>query len=244
MRIPLILLASVALLAQAVPALAQTPIDVRPRQPGPADAIEIRLSGYEEGGCPPAFRLQGVRRGLVVLRGDVLLPAAPCPPGPWTDTVVVPPLLPGSYRIEARITGPALKDYLHAVTSIEVKPPDELLSLHDGSFVAFIEWCIPGGNCGLGFAKVITSESGWFWFFSPDNLEVTLKVLDGRAVNGHWWIFLASMTDVEFTVTVFDNRTGCRALPWIPTPCPIWTYTSLPSVNANRLDTRAFPAEP
>jgi hypothetical protein len=240
MRILLILLVSVAL---AVPAVAQTPIDVRPRQPGPADEIEVHLSGYEEG-CPPFFHLESVKDGVVILRGDILLPVAPCPEGAWTDTVTLPPLPPGSYRIEARVTGPALKDYLHAATSIEVAPWDQRLFLHDGRFVAYIDWCKAGEDCGVGFARALTSESGWFWFFSPDNLEVTLKVLDGRPVNGHWWIFLASMTNVSFIVTVYDNRTGCLALPYIPAPCPSWTYFNPPSANTNRLDTQAFPAEP
>jgi hypothetical protein len=238
------LLVSVHLLALAVPALAQTPIDVRPRQPGPEDAIEVHLAGFEEG-CPPFFSLESVKDGVVVLRGQIVPTLAPCPPAAWTGTVALPPLPPGSYRIEARITGPALQDFLHAATSIEVAPWSETLSLHGESFVASIVWHLPGdGGSGRGFARALTSESGWFWFFSPDNLEVTLKVLDGRPVNGHWWVFLASMTNVGFTVTVYDNRSGCLGLPVTPPVCPSWTFTNPPSVNANRLDTQAFPAEP
>jgi hypothetical protein len=238
------LLAAFALLALAVPAWAQPPIDVRPRQPDPQEEIEIHLSGFEEG-CPPDFRLEGVENGVVTLRGLIIQTLVPCPPAPWTDTVVLPPLPPGSYRIEARIGEPSSADVLHAVTSIEVEPRDETLSLHGGSFVASIGWSTPGAlGLELGFAKALTSESGWFWFFSPDNLEVTLKVLDGRPVNGHWWIFLSSMTNVEFKVVVYDNRTGCLALPVVPPACPTWTYTNPPFVNANRLDTQAFPAEP
>jgi hypothetical protein len=237
------LFACFALLAMAVPALAQPPIDVRPRQPGSEEEIEVHLSGFENG-CPPHFHLESVRNRVVTLRGQILLTVAPCPPAPWTDTVVLPPLRPGSYRIEARIGEPSSTDVLHAVTTIEVEPRDHSLSLHDGRFIATIEWLIPGGAAGGGFAKALTSESGWFWFFSPDNLEVTLKVLDGRPVNDHWWIFLASMTDVEFIVTVHDNRTGCYSPVLIHSPCPSWTYLNPPSVNANRLDTQAFPAEP
>ena len=238
------LFASFALLALAVPAWAQPPIDVRPRQPGPEEEIEVHLSGFENG-CPPDFHLESVRRSEIVLRGLIPQTLVPCPPAPWTDTVVLPPLRPGSYRIEARIGSPSSTDVLHAVTTIEVEPRDRTLSLHGGSFVATIDWYGDGFPLpGVGFAKALTSESGWFWFFSPDNLEVTLKVLDGRPVNGHWWIFVASMTDVQFTVTVLDTRTGCLS-PFIPhNPCPSWTYTNPPSVNANRLDTLAFPDEP
>jgi hypothetical protein len=237
------LFASVALLAMAAPALAQPPIDVRPRQPEPEEEIEVRLAGFEEG-CPPDFHLESVEAGVIVLRGFIIQTLVPCPPAPWTETVVLPPLPPGSYRIEARVGEPSAGDVLHAVATIEVEPRDETLSLHGGSFVASVRWHLLNGNAGDGFARALTSESGWFWFFSPDNLEVTLKVLDGRPVNGHWWIFLASMTNVEFEVTVFDNRTGCLALPVVPPACPSWTYKNPVFVNANRLDTQAFPAEP
>jgi hypothetical protein len=243
MRILPRLLASFALFGLAVPALAQPPIDVRPRQPGPEQEIEVHLSGFENG-CPPVFHLESVKNGVVTLRGFILQTVVPCPSAPWTDTVVVPPLPAGSYRIEARIGEPFVTDFLYAVTSIEVEPREETLWLHDEGFAASIVWRIPGGGSGVGFAKALTDESGWFWFFSPDNLEVTLKILDGRPVNGHWWIFLASMTNVGFTVTVYDNRDGCLALPVTPPACPSWTYTNPPSVNTNRLDTQAFPAEP
>lgn len=237
------LLACFALLAMGGPALSQPPIDVRPRQPGPEEVIEVHLSGFENG-CPPDFHLESVRRREIVLRGLIIQTGVPCPPAPWTDTVVLPPLRPGSYRIEAHIGEPSSTDVLHAVTTIEVEPREHALSLHDGRFIATIEWLIPDSAAGFGFAKTLASESGWFWFFSPDNLEVTLKVLDGRPVNGHWWIFVASMTDVQFIVTVHDNRTGCFSPINIHSPCPSWTYTNPPSVNANRLDTRAFTAEP
>lgn len=40
--------------------------------------------------------------------------------------------------------------------------------------------------------------------------EVFVKVLDGRAVNGYFWVFLSGLTDVAFRVTVTDTVTGER----------------------------------
>jgi hypothetical protein len=49
---------------------------------------------------------------------------------------------------------------------------------------------------------------GPFYFFTPDNWEVLVKVLDGCAFNGHFWIFAAAATDVEYTLTVTDTQAG------------------------------------
>jgi hypothetical protein len=53
-----------------------------------------------------------------------------------------------------------------------------------------------------------TADTGFFWFFDPANLELAVKVLDGTAVNGHFWVFFGALTDVRYIVTVFDTRTG------------------------------------
>jgi hypothetical protein len=51
----------------------------------------------------------------------------------------------------------------------------------------------------------ITSDTGAFSFFSPNNLELLVKVVDGRPVNGRFWVFIGSTTNVEYTVTVTDT---------------------------------------
>jgi hypothetical protein len=33
-------------------------------------------------------------------------------------------------------------------------------------------------------------------------------VLDGRAVNGHFWVFYGALSDVSYTITVTDTVTG------------------------------------
>ena len=40
------------------------------------------------------------------------------------------------------------------------------------------------------------------------NPEVFVKILDGTPINGHHWIFYAGLTDLEYTITVFDTTTG------------------------------------
>ncbi len=35
-----------------------------------------------------------------------------------------------------------------------------------------------------------------------------MKVLDGRTVNGRYWVFYGGLTDLEYTLTVTDTVTG------------------------------------
>lgn len=57
-----------------------------------------------------------------------------------------------------------------------------------------------------------------FNFFSPENLEIFVKVIDGWGYNGHYWIFASGLTSlgvsrrvtdtVGGTVFVHDNGSG------------------------------------
>jgi len=54
----------------------------------------------------------------------------------------------------------------------------------------------------------ITSDSGAFTFFSANNLELMVKVVDGTAFNGRIWVFIGAASNVEYTVTVTDTTTN------------------------------------
>jgi len=45
---------------------------------------------------------------------------------------------------------------------------------------------------------------------NASNPEVFVKVLDGRPVNGFFWIFFSGLTDFQYTVTVTDTVTGVK----------------------------------
>lgn len=74
-----------------------------------------------------------------------------------------------------------------------------------------VTWQDPTGNGGPGQARPLTTETGWFWFFDANNPELFVKVLDGRPVNGHWWVFYGSLTDVAFDLLVEDTVGGGEA---------------------------------
>ncbi|MCE2557735.1 MAG: hypothetical protein J4F98_03705 [Acidobacteria bacterium] len=77
-----------------------------------------------------------------------------------------------------------------------------------GHFDVQVAWRTSDGRTGRGVAYKLTAESGDFWFFEPANIEMVVKVLDGCAINGRYWVFAAGLTDVEVTTTVRDRRNG------------------------------------
>jgi hypothetical protein len=89
-------------------------------------------------------------------------------------------------------------------------PGPDVLCLHDGRFRVTAEWTDFDGDTGVGHPLELAGNdtSGLMWFFSPDNVELTVKVLDGCALNDHWWVFLSSGSNVHYTLTVMDTETG------------------------------------
>ena len=81
------------------------------------------------------------------------------------------------------------------------------LCLGDGRFSVSVDFDSPFGR-GSGRAIPLTVNTGAFWFLSENNVELVLKILDGRSVNGRYWVFLGSLSDLEYTVTVTDFATG------------------------------------
>jgi hypothetical protein len=84
------------------------------------------------------------------------------------------------------------------------------LCLRGGRFAVRVCWrtAREGGNSGDGQAMPLTVDSGAFWFFQPSNIELVVKVLDGRSVNNHFWVFWGALSDVGYTITVTDVATG------------------------------------
>ncbi len=82
------------------------------------------------------------------------------------------------------------------------------LCLGGGRFLvrAFYDTAI--GLTGAARALPLTADSGGFWFFSAENFELLVKVLDGCGINGNYWIYAAGLTDVEVDLIVTDTWTG------------------------------------
>ncbi|RMH19075.1 MAG: hypothetical protein D6696_11590 [Acidobacteria bacterium] len=98
-------------------------------------------------------------------------------------------------------------------------PADGLsLCLLGGRFRAQVGWRNQhdGGSEGLGRAVVTSDNAGSFWFFNPSNSELVIKILDGRRVNDHFWVFTGALSNVEYWLTVSDLETGVDRVYYNP----------------------------
>ena len=85
--------------------------------------------------------------------------------------------------------------------------PPQSQCLADGQFEVRVTAHAPDGDF-IGKRAAGTAESAVFTFFSANNWEMLVKVLDGCAINNHYWVFAAATTDVEYVLTVTDTATG------------------------------------
>jgi subtilisin family serine protease len=109
-------------------------------------------------------------------------------------------------------------------------PDSTSLCLNGGRFRVQVSWRVGGTvSAGIGAAVALTADTGYFWFFSDNNVELVVKVVDGRAVNGRYWFFAGALTDVEYAITVTDTATGT-----------LRSYFSPGGVLASLADTGAF----
>jgi len=84
--------------------------------------------------------------------------------------------------------------------------PSDALCLAGGRFEATVDWTNPAtGLAGRGRPVLGTDNTGYMTFFSPDNVELAIKVLDGRAFNDAYWVFATGLTDLDYTITVKDT---------------------------------------
>lgn len=83
------------------------------------------------------------------------------------------------------------------------------LCLNNGRFQVRASWSVPSqGTSGQGTAVPLTPDTGFFWFFSPTNVEMVVKVLNGCGLNSHYWVFAGGLTNTAVILTVTDKQTG------------------------------------
>ncbi|MCY3963969.1 MAG: fibronectin type III domain-containing protein [Acidobacteria bacterium] len=117
------------------------------------------------------------------------------------------------------------------------RPGGQYLCLRDGRFELRADWSNPdlAGDFGSGAAATVdvSDESGLFWFFDPDNIELVAKVLDGSPLNGYFWMYFGALSDVEYWLTLRDTAAGGLQR----------TYHNPPKEICGQSDVRAFPGD-
>lgn len=107
------------------------------------------------------------------------------------------------------------------------------LCLQSQRFQVAVDWKDHAGHSGKGTAVPLTPDTGYFWFFDSNNIELVVKVLDGRPLNGHFWVFYGALSNVAYTLTVTDTASG-----------KVRTYSNPAGRLASVADTSAFDVPP
>lgn len=210
-----------------------TAITFEPLRPTTLDPVQITVTVMS--GDDPKLQFLGVQdRSIVFEYISYVYPSGDFPPPfvPWTAKAKFGPLKAGVYTIEGREDG--LRSFQRSLEVVEPKPQLVLQADESSYFTVAVDFVPPKGSNlrGTAYGVPLTRQSGYFWFFEPDNIEITIKILDGRPVNGRWWVFLSSLTDLKFTATV----TQCPANPESGVPCFTKAYESSQGVNKNIID--------
>jgi hypothetical protein len=70
---------------------------------------------------------------------------------------------------------------------------------------------------GAGNSVQLNQRAGYFTFFDSTNPEILLKMIDGRPVNNHFWLFYGALSSVGYVITATDTVTGEAAFYCNPT---------------------------
>ncbi|MGE0639949.1 MAG: DUF4397 domain-containing protein [Thermoanaerobaculia bacterium] len=152
---------------------------------------------------------------IALVGGPVLIPGAPF----GADATIEVPA--GKYDLEVRVAGTSTEvlqllgvefaagGVYTAIASGLVAQGSADRTLYFGEADRFrVDATFTDFEGNSGVAKVLgsTSETGQFWFFSPSNVELLVKIFDGRATNNAFWVFNGAATNVAYTITVTDTE--------------------------------------
>lgn len=85
---------------------------------------------------------------------------------------------------------------------------DLTVCLLGNRFEVTAKFSAPGGAGGNAHMVKLTDDSAYMWFFSADNVEAVMKVLNGCALNSRYWFFAGGLTNVDVVITVTDSNTN------------------------------------
>jgi hypothetical protein len=115
-----------------------------------------------------------------------------------------------------------LAPFLDAPATSPCEPGPTVLCLDgapgDRRFRVEADYATAQGGRRAGAAAAVPLVSlgmpgaGLFTFFADDNPELLVKLLDGCAANGRYWLFAAAASNAGLTLRVSDTVSGVRRL--------------------------------
>ncbi len=126
-------------------------------------------------------------------------------------------------------------------------PSATRLCLNDRRFEVEVDWKDFQDRRAAGqVVPFMSADSGIFWFSSPENWELMIKVLDGCTLNNRFWVFSAATTNAEYSLRVRDTWTDVTR-SWFNAsgnPAPAVTETgAFATCEASPPDEQATSAE-
>jgi hypothetical protein len=161
------------------------------------DPVALTVSGAAP--CPHVNELlEGYDGGVIAVAYSYgCVPGGPLEP--FVETTEALTLPAGHYRLVLR----DISDFPYLVERPLTVLPTEV-KLQGERFAIDLRWD-DGITTGKGRVTSMPGpDSAVFYFFDPSNWEFLVKVLDGCAINGHYWVFGAASTAVGYTLTVTD----------------------------------------
>ena len=156
----------------------------------------------------------------------------------WFETYYFNTLHPNAdgYRrvaismVDAAVDAATRDDPCNQVPPGPCSASSTVLCLNQGRFRVEALWMNDDGGGGVGNAVPQTDDTGAFYWVDPENIEMIVKVLDGRGENGFFWVFYGSLSGFEFSLVVTDTVTDeCKE------------YVNPSGTFASVGDTSAFP---
>jgi plastocyanin len=136
---------------------------------------------------------------------------------PILDDFDVEPTETFHAMLTAPTGGAALADPTMAAIDITDNDVDTGPCIEDATTLCLVgdrfrvtaEWQTSQGTQGAGNAIELTTDTGYFWFFDQNNVEVVVKVLNACVPPfERFWVFAAGLTDVEVQLRVTDTLRG------------------------------------
>jgi hypothetical protein len=154
------------------------------------------MGAYTLGTLNGGFSFFNVNSGVIAF--------TPPPPGTYYMTMALMEYDGSQFNYQDFFTFSQLRTFGGPVACA---PSATTLCLNNNRFRVTATWQTSTSS-GVGTAVPLTGDTGYFWFFSPSNVEMVIKVLNGCGVNSHYWVFQGGLTNVYALVQVTDTHTG------------------------------------
>ncbi|MEO8431103.1 MAG: PKD domain-containing protein [Acidobacteriota bacterium] len=144
---------------------------------------------------------------------------------------------PGVFQVALTVTAGGISN--RVTQEIVVSAADTLQFDNRGSHAFTVKLTATDPRSGRTASGQAIPQNDLFGYFaipaftgSPENPEVFVKILDGRAVNGEFWVFYGHLTDLAYDLTVTEVATGISK-----------TYHKDAGNSVGGFDTSGFHAE-